>query len=569
MKRRLNFLSLTFIVLFVGLLARLAFWQVLKGSELSSAARLQYRSREKISASRGNILASDGTWLAAAQVGWTIFGSRPEIRESAKSVANKLAPFFVKEDNKKEVLTEIDRLEILLNKKDIVWVPLRRKMKTEVKKNIEALQIKGIGFEPEEMRYYPEASKSAHLLGFVGKNEKGEDRGYFGLEGYYDLTLKGKPGFLEDERDPRGVPILVGDSREISAISGIDILTHIDKTVQILVEQKLQEGIEKYGAVSGSVVVMNPSSGAVLAMASFPSYDPEKYYDFENELFKNPVISNSFEPGSIFKPIVMAIGLDAGVILPDTICDICDGPVSVDKYLIETWDKKYRENQTMTDVIVHSDNVGMTFVGQKIGKEALFDYFVKFGFGEKTGIDLQGEASPAIREKDKWNIVDLATATFGQGIAVTPIQMITAVSVIANGGNRVKPQVVAKLLKDDWSLTIKPEIGPRVLSAKTTRDIKNMMVAAVKNGEAKWTAAKGFRIAGKTGTAQIPVSGHYDEEKTIASFVGFAPADNPKFIMLVTLREPTTSPWGSETAAPLWFSIARELFSYLSIRPEE
>jgi cell division protein FtsI/penicillin-binding protein 2 len=222
----------------------------------------------------------------------------------------------------------------------------------------------------------------------------------------------------------------------------------------------------------------------------------------------------------------------------------------------------------MTDVIVHSDNVGMSFVSDKMGADLLYDYLTKFGFGVNTGVDLQGEFSPEIRKKGTWNIVDLATASFGQGIAVTPIQLIKAASIIANGGVEVSPQVVDKLRGLDWMYDIKPQLGKRVISEQAAKDITAMMVEAAKKGEAKWTSLKGFNVAGKTGTAQIPIAGHYDKEKTIASFIGFAPADNPKFVMLVTLQEPKSSPWASETAAPLWFSIAKGLFNYYKIQPE-
>jgi cell division protein FtsI/penicillin-binding protein 2 len=264
----------------------------------------------------------------------------------------------------------------------------------------------------------------------------------------------------------------------------------------------------------------------------------------------------------------MAAALDAKAVEPDTICDVCAGPVRVDKYTIETWNQQYNPDSSMTDIIVHSDNVGMTFVGSKLGAEALYGYLDKFGIGKLTGIDLQGEATPALREKGSWSIVDLATASFGQGVAITPIQMIKAGAIIANGGRVVSPHVVTKLEKDGWREDISGKVGEKVLSDEAASQIKAMMVEAAKNGEAKWTYQRGFSVAGKTGTAQIPISGHYDAEKTIASFIGFSPAQNHKFIMLITLKEPTTSPWASETAAPLWYAIARDLFPYFGIQPE-
>jgi cell division protein FtsI/penicillin-binding protein 2 len=569
MHGRLTFVFLVFILAFLGLLTRLFFWQVIKGKSLSSQARMQYEEGATLLAPRGSILASDGSWLAARVEGWLVFAEIPNLKEPVGSVAEKLAPFFVEDPQSQEqVLSEAYRLKEALGRKETVWVPLEHKVPGEVKKNIEALGIEGIGFEHEERRVYPEASAAAQLLGFVGKNEEGEDQGYFGLEGYYDLILSGKPGFLSREKDAAGLPILLSEDREISAIGGVDLLTHIDKRIQLELEEKLKEGMEKYGASAASAIVMQPRTGAILAMSSFPSYDPGKYSEFGDSFFKNPVVSDSFEPGSVFKVLVMASALDAKAVEPDTKCDICAGPLKVDKYFIETWNKEYRPNESMVEVIVHSDNVGMSFVAQKLGAESLYDYLNGFGIGSLTGIDVQGEASPALREKGTWNIVDLSTAGFGQGVAVTPMQLITAVSAIANDGLLVRPQVVDKLKGPGWEEDIKPEEVRQVISREAADAMTAMMVEAAKSGEAKWTHLRGFNVAGKTGTAQIPISGHYDAEKTIASFVGFAPAEEPKFVMLITLKEPTSSPWASETAAPLWYSVAKDLFPYFGIQPE-
>lgn len=564
MNWRVNALYFIFIAVFTLLITKLFYWQVVRGGELSREAQTQHQTGEALSAPRGSILASDGTWLAATTQAWLIFAQKPDLKESPRAVANKLAPLLVDKD----LLPEAMRIEGLLSKEGAVWIPIQHKISNETKKNIEALDIAGISFQSEDDRVYPEASDAAHLLGFVGKNDDGSDRGYFGLEGFYDLSLSGKSGFVQREEDARGLPILFGSGKEISAVPGVDVKTHIDKTIQGILEKHLKDGIEKYGAISGNITIMDPYTGAVLGMAAYPSYDPAHYSEYSNDLFKNPIISDSFEPGSIFKPLVMAAGLDAGVIKPDTKCDICGEPYKVDKYKIETWDGKYHPDSTMTDVIVHSDNVGMAFIGTKLGADKLYDYLSKYGLGEASGIDLQGEQAPQLREKGSWNVVDLATTTFGQGIAVTPIEMIRAMAVIANGGKIVKPQVVDKIIKDGWEEDVKPEIGSKVLSDKAISDIKEMMVLAVKNGESKWAVPEGFSIAGKTGTAQIPVAGHYDTSKTIASFIGFSPAEKPRFIMLVTLREPKTSQWGSETAAPLWFNISKDLFPYLGIQPQ-
>lgn len=573
MGTRVRIVSLVFLLGSVALVVRLFYWQVIRAGQLSNEARLQYQSEEKVAAKRGSILAQDGTWLATNTDTYLLFVMKPELKESARSVANKLALIFInkddsKDDYQKNLLSEAQRIEGVIANTNAIWIPVKHKVEVQIKRNIEALGIAGIGFEPEESRFYPEASSSAQLLGFVGKDKEGNDKGYFGLEGYYDLSLSGKPGYKKRESNAAGIPILFGSSKEIDPVEGVDLTTNIDKTVQMMVEKNLEKGVKDYGAKGGTVIVMDPSSGSIMAMASYPYYDPGKYWEYKSEDFKNPAISDGFEPGSIMKPIVMAAAIDAGAIKPDTVCDICDGPVKVEKYEIETWNKQYHPNSTMTDVIVNSDNVGMTFIGNKLGADKLYDYFTRFGFGKSTGVDLQGEVSPTLRPRGTWNIVDLATATFGQGVAVTPIQMVRAISVIANGGSLIKPEVVQKIGKEGWANAIKPENQGKVLSQSAAASVRDMMVQAIEKGESKWAAPAGFKIAGKTGTAQIPVSGHYDATKTIASFIGFAPSDKPRFAMLVTLSEPSTSQWGSETAAPLWFSIAKEMFPYLGIQPE-
>ncbi|MEK7498047.1 MAG: penicillin-binding protein 2, partial [Patescibacteria group bacterium] len=490
MNWRVNALYFVFITLFILLIAKLFYWQVIRGGELSRAALSQHQTGETVNAPRGSILASDGTWLAATTQAWLIYVQKPELKESARTVANKLAPLLVDKD----LLPEAMRIEGLLSKEGAVWIPITHKVSDGTKKNIEALGISGVGFQSQDDRVYPEASNAAHLLGFVGKDDDGSDRGYFGLEGFYDLSLSGKSGFVQREEDARGLPILFGSGKEVSAVPGVDIKTHIDKTIQGILEKHLKEGIERYGAISGNITIMDPYTGAVFGMAAYPSYDPSHYSEYSNDLFKNPIISDSFEPGSIFKPLVMAAGLDANVIKPDTKCDICGKAYKVDKYKIETWDGKYHADSTMTDVLVHSDNVGMAFIGTKLGADKLYDYLSKYGLGEISGIDLQGEQAPLLREKGTWNVVDLATTTFGQGIAVTPIEMIRAMATIANGGRLVKPQVVDKIIKGGWEEDVKPEVGQKVLSDKAISGIKDMMILAVKSGEAKWAVPRGFSI---------------------------------------------------------------------------
>lgn len=564
---RIRALSLILLVGTAALLVRLFYWQVLRGSNLSVLARAQQTSQSSIRATRGNIFSRDGGYLSASRDLWFLYADIQKI-EDKRTFANSISSYTLGENSDEASKSaEIRRVLDILGDKKFGWVPVKTRIETATKKQIEDSKIEGVAFEPIEGRTYPEASSAAQLLGFVGKNNDGEDVGYFGLEGFYDLILSGKPGFRERASNAVGVPILSGDVREKAAQSGVDLVTTIDRKVQLTIEKYLQQGMEKYEANSGSIVVLDPKTGAVLGMAASPSFDPAEFYKYETKDFSNPIISSSFEPGSIMKPLVMAAGFDSGVINVNTICDACSGPYKVDKYFIETWDHTYHPNSSMGDILKHSDNVGMVFIGNKLGKERLADYFDKFGFGKLTGIDLQGEMTPPVREKKDWSIVDLATASFGQGVAVTPIQMARAFSVLANGGKIPKPYVVQELKQGDWSRQVPVQDGEQVISKKAVDDMRGLLVEAVKTGEARWAAPKGYEIAGKTGTAQIAVGGHYDEKKTNASFIAFAPAADPKFLMLVILNEPHSSEWAAETAAPLWFSISKELLPYFGVKP--
>ncbi|KKU46972.1 MAG: Peptidoglycan glycosyltransferase [Microgenomates group bacterium GW2011_GWA2_46_7] len=446
------------------------------------------------------------------------------------------------------------------------YAVLARNLSVSEKETVSTLNIPGLTFDPTFIRQYPEASMSAQLTGFVGRDDVGKAVGYFGLEGFYDRELSGRDRIEKQEKDASGNPLLIGDFQLLPGRHGRDLKLFLERGTQYLVEQSLKEALLQYGAVSGEVIVMDPSTGGILAMASLPSYEPSRFHLFDPILYKNPSVAGTFEPGSTFKVLVMAAAFNEGVIKETDECDICGAPYPIGKYTIKTWNNEYRALATPEEIIVHSDNVGMVWTEQKLTGEKLLEYFKKFGLGQKTGIDLQEEVASPLRTR--WGDIDYATSSFGQGIAVTSIQMLTAVGAIANQGVLMEPHLVQSVIGDS-AVSIPPKSRGQVISPETSLRITNLMVQAVQQGEAKWAAPKGYTVAGKTGTAQIAVAGHYDSEKTIASFVGFAPAYNPRFVMLVKLREPATSQWGSETAAPLWFSIAKKLLLHYNVPPDK
>lgn len=562
---RVNILLFGFGFCFLVIIARLFYWQIIMGEKLKAMAESQQAGLTKIEASRGKIYSADLFPLVSNEPSFLLFGF-PRETSDAREISARLAPLTAQASGSDaaQLETEAEKLESRLSRADLFWVSLARNLSKEKKESIEKLDIDSIGFEQGERRAYPEASIAAQLLGFVGSDQNGNARGYFGLEGFYQRILAGREGEISFEKDARGRPILLGRKIEKKAVSGDDLVLYLERPIQFLVENKLKEGMQKYNASAGLAVIMDPESGGVLAMASFPSYDPKSFTNFSGHFFSNPVISETFEPGSIFKPLVMAAALEERAVSPDERCSRCDGPRQVGEYTIRTWNEKYHPDSTMAEIIQHSDNVGMAFVSEKLGTKKLVSYLKKFGIDKPTGIDLEGETVAPFREEKKWLPIDLATASFGQGVALTPIQMVRAIAAIANGGRLMEPHVVAKIQAGEKEIEIKPKVLGKVVSEATAKAVTEMMVNAAERG-GTWKRPAG-RIAGKTGTAQIPISGHYDDKKTIVSFVGFAPADNPRFVMLVSLREPTPS-WGSMTVAPLWFEIAEGIFHYFGISP--
>ncbi len=548
--------SIVFFLVLAGIIiARLFYWQIISHARLSREATSQHFVRMTLPAKRGSIITSDGYPLVMGKDASLVYASPKEIKNTAE-FSQKVA----------QVLSmDTASVSAILSLPDRVWVPIAHKVDSHIVEELKKLSLAGLGFEPEPKRYYPESSMAAQILGFVGLDNNGKDTGYFGLEGFYNRELSGKDGSLMLEKDVTGAPILSGTISRIDPENGRSVVLWMDRTIQSIAETKLRQGLEKYGAKSGTVTIMDPTTGGILAMASFPSYDPQSYWEYEYELYKNPIVASTYEPGSTFKSIVMASGLSENVITPETKIDE-SGPITISGYDIRTWNNKYAGFITMTDVLIHSSNVGMVHVMQKLGEEKFLKALHSYGIGEATNIDLEDETSPSLRPDGEWKEIDLATASFGQGIALTPIQMIRAVAALANKGVLMEPHVVKSILETNGDeLPIAQKQVRRVITQKAAAEITAMMVETVEKGEAKWAKPKGYTIAGKTGTAQVAIAGHYDKEKTIASFVGFAPAYNPKFVMLVTLTEPSSSPWGSETAAPLFFSIAKDLFVYWGI----
>ena len=534
---------------FVAIIIKLFFVQILQPTYYSA----DYTTTQKISPNRGKILDSNYEPMAINQTKYLLY-VEPKNMKDKQSLIEKIDEILHIGEATLEARIDPNK----------VWVSVKGNITKENKKKLEALKLPEIGFQEETHRFYPEASLSAHLMGFLGKDKEGEPVGYFGVEGYYDKDLAGLPGVLKSERDLFNRPIFVGKQEKVDADNGRDFVLTIDKSVQHIIKENLKKGVEQFKAKSGCVIAANPKTMEIIGLSCLPDYDPGSYYEFGEKVFANSTISSGYEPGSTFKPLVVAAAIEEGVLKPDTIYNE-DGAITVSGYRIQNWNDKYEGRITTTRILEKSSNVGMVHVGEKLGKKKLSEYLQKYGFGEYTNIDLQGETTGQVKPLDTWYPIDAATTSFGQGILVTPMQLMRAFAAVINGGYLMRPYAVKEVVEDGYHKVREPQVQRRVLSEKTSAIMRKMMVSVISHAEAKWDVPEGFTFGGKTGTAQIALEGKYDSSKTIASFIGFAPAEDPAFLVFVIIREPESSSWGSETAAPLFFDIAKELLVYYNI----
>lgn len=542
-----------FFVVFGAIFFRLLVIQVIEPHTYAA----DYLQKRKILPDRGRVYDRNSSPLAVNQNMYRLYVEPKKITDKKKVV---------------EALDEVLKMgEATIEARirdDLVWAAVKGGITSEEHEAIMAKNLDGVGFEREPSRFYPESSLSAHLVGFLGKDNEGESIGYFGIEGYYNQELIGLPGYLRSERDAFNKPIFVGTQDRTEAVNGRDLILTVDKSVQNIVKSKLKDAMEAYEAKQVCATVADPNTMEILAMSCLPDFDPEIYYEASPEAYINTTISNLYEPGSTFKPLIMAAAINEKKINPlDSFNEA--GPLEISGYTIQNWNKKYIGEMNMSTILERSSNIGMVYIGTKLGNDLLYKYLDLYGFGKPTGIDLQGETGGTLRDRSTWYPIDYATATFGQGIAITQLQLVRAFASLINGGYLMKPYVVKEIRQGDRIRVREPEIERRVLSEYTSEVMKKMLQSSVDNAEMKFTFPKEYKIGGKTGTAQVAVDGSYDASKTIASFIGFAPVEDPKFISLVVVVEPKSSIWGSETAAPVFFEIAKELFVYYNIVPEQ
>ena len=555
--------------IFVLVLLRLGYWQVVKAQELSIEADDQYQRVQHQSGERGSILFSDGKPLVLNREVYRFY-TKPNLLSSEnrkKIVESVVSVLAINHPNDPAWMQDKTlQLSALIDSDTKKWAILAQGLNDTEKAKLEAENLPNTGFETYKERFYPEASMAAHLTGFVGKDSEGKDAGYFGLEGALNHELEPRTFSKKIFTDALGFSLSPED--RVSDLDGRTVVTTLRRDIQVLLEQKLHQGMLAYGPQVGEVIVIDPVTGAILGHATQPIYDQSKYAQADQMLFANPSLAQTYEPGSTFKVLTVAAGIDSGVITPDTICDHCGGPRVFGEYTIKTWNEEYHPNITMSGALAKSDNVAMIFIAEKVGPEKLRTYLKNFGIGDPLNFELQDDTSTPFPEK--FRPVELATASFGQGISTNSFQLVRAVGAIANQGVLMKTNILASIYDPITGnrIPVEPQEVRRVISAKTAQQVTQMMIYSAQHGEAQWTYRPNHTVAGKTGTSQIAVRGGYDESKTIASFIGFAPAQKPAFVMLVKLTAPSSSIWAAETAAPLWYDIAEELYLLLQIPPD-
>ena len=572
-RKRLAIIFMVLVVCFVGLLFRLSWLQLVRGGDLSHMAEKRRAKDEIVEAKRGSIYDRNHIELVGSSPVKSIY-INPDIFSFKVSVE----PGEDKTE-KEKVLREriIGQIAATLGLNEAAvkifdsgqrYAWLKRSVDYDTCKKVEDIikeyKISGIGFEEGTTRSYPQGSMASHVLGFMGLDPSA--RG--GLEKTYDRELAGNPGHLVTESDAQGRELPLTKSGFVPPVPGKNLILTIDQTIQYYVEKELDKAVEMYQPGKAVIIVMDPSNMEILAMGSRPGYEPASYSSFPQQVWDfNPALRYNYEPGSTLKMFVAAMALEEGKVSEgDTFYD--PGYIMVSKRKINCWDQVGHGAETFAEGVQNSCNPVFITTGLRAGKELMYKYLKGFGFGQQTGVDLPGEDVGLVIPEERVTDLDLATMSIGQSIAVTPIQLITAVSTLANGGTLIKPHLVRGL--EDPVTGEVTSTGPQpvrqVISKGTAQRMSGLLQKVILEGSGKKAYVEGYTVAGKTGTAQIPGQRGYEEGKYVASFAGFAPADNPRIAVLVMIAEPKGGHYyGSEVAAPIFQTVARETLHYLNV----
>jgi len=552
-------IALLILVAFVWMgliLWRLVSLQVYQRDSLAQRGRIQRERTIKLNPKRGRIYDPNGKELAANVELTSIYAVPTEIANPSQTAA-KLAEILLVERSTLE--------KRLRSKKSFVWI--ERKVEPEPSQRVRELKLQGIGFLKEDKRYYPQGKLASHAIGFVGMDNQGLN----GLEHLYDREIRGESGMELTLIDAKRRDFLPEGITRKEPTYGSDIVVNIDAIIQYIAEKELAEAVRNTGAKGGSVVIMNPRSGEVFAIANQPDYDPNNFARYPKTSWRNRAVTDIYEPGSTFKILLLAIALEEKAVGLDDHFYCGEGGIEVAGSYIR--DHKPYGVLSTRQIIEYSSNVGAIIIGSRIGNQKLYHHIKRYGFGEKTKIDLPGESRGIVIPLKKWSGVSVGSISIGQEICVTPIQLLTIASAIANEGYVMKPRVVKKILSRRGETIKEFPASPvkQIISPQTAQQLLNIMTKVVEKGTGTAAKLAGYLVAGKTGTAQKfdPVAQCYAPDKHIASFIGFLPADNPVIAMLVVIDEPQGSYFGGEVAAPCFNQIAQQLVKYLRIPPRQ
>jgi len=546
---------------------RLAKFQILDREMYSVLASDQHDMQYKIQPARGRILirdAQDGKDypLAANRDSWNVFAV-PRNMKDPVMVAHELAPVLG--------VPDVDLVTKLTSKPDDPYELLAKDVPQETLKTLQDKAYEGVGFTRQTARLYPETGMGGQVIGVVTANDQGNLIGRYGVESSFQESLAGHVGTLAAEKDARGRRLIFANASLQEAVDGSDVVLTLNRSIQYQACDKIRKGVEEYAADSGTIIIMEPQTGAILAMCSWPDFDPSNLKEIKDvSVFNNPAVFTSYEPGSVFKAVTMAAGIDTNKVGPRTTYTD-KGFEEIDDFKIKNSDEKAHGVQTMTEVLQLSLNTGTIFVERLLGKGIFRSYVSKFGFGKKSGIELKPEGEGDVSSLERKGEVFSATASFGQGITVTPIQLLSAFAAIGNRGRQMKPHIVAEIRHPDGSAEkIEPSLMSQPVGSRTAQLLTGMLISVVENGHSKLAAVPGYYVAGKTGTAQVAKKDGkgYEKDAVIATFIGYAPANDPKFVMLVKFDRPRKVAWAETCAAPVFSDMAKYMLQYFNIKPE-
>lgn len=537
-------------------------WQVVERDRFVYMVQSRSTSDEQRPLRRGRILDRGGHPLALDIIAYQITATPRWISqyENVSEIANRLS-----------VLLDLPLEKVTAKlSSDAPWVLLRHRVSREVGETLRKWDVLGVHVTPWPQRGYPEGTLAAHLLGFVTE----ERHGFYGIEGYYDRLLAFPTRLNEKNEISDTMPSFAAtgalpfDPAEITAEGSPDLVLTVDRVIQHIAEEELEAAISQHQASGGTIIVMDPRSGAILAMASRMVYDPERYDEVPPERWADPAVTWDYEPGSVFKIVTVAAALDSGLVRSDSIFED-RGVIEVGGRTIYNWDRLAHGKVTVVEAMAFSLNTVMAQISTELGPKRFYAYAQRFGFGQPTGVDLAGESKGQLKlpSDAEWHESDLGANAFGQGLAVTPLQMACAVAAIANGGTMMVPHSLKEVVSENQTWTRHPTVARQVVTAKTAAQLTEILIVAVEKGAPK-SIVPGYTIAGKSGTAEIPIPGGYDPQATIASFVGYAPAHDPRFLILVKVDRPRDTPWGAAVAAPVFRNIAQRLFVIMDIPPD-